>query len=416
MMKRPCRRINMGLLGLLLLLVLRTGISSATTPDSWAPFDSPWFDKVSSSEGLPPAIVTALAQDRQGLLWIGTMVGLGRYDGYRTQMFDMRGKNGQRLPDAYVRCLLALPDGGMLIGTNAGGLVRFDPDTNTFHRYPTGANGTSDPKIFALDDDHAGGVWIATDQGLDHLDLRTNVIRHIDTGSETAPRNFTVMQDRAGNVWLGNNNGLFVRRAGDHRFVRPIYPSGTVSAVLENQIWAIQEDSAGRLWVGSGQAGAVYRGTDGQWHPIPGFSGYLHGAQHATVRDIEEYVPGTMWIATDGEGVLAYSAGDARTRWIDHDPAQDSSLPGDSVRALLRDRSGNVWAATDLGLARTYPAARNAFTVLPSPLQQNALGDTSVRGIYVDSRGLIWIGLSAGRIDMIDLKTGQMHHLRLDGV
>ena len=416
MTTRPCRRVNMGLLGLFLLLVLRAGASPVAAHDPWAPFDAPWFDKVSSAEGLPPAIVTALAQDRQGLLWIGTMVGLGRYDGYRTQMFDIRGKDGQRLPDAYVRCLLALPDGGVLIGTNAGGLVRFDPNTNTFHRYPIGANGTSDPKIFALDDDRAGGVWIATDQGLDHLDLRTNAIRHVATGSEAAPRNFTVMQDRAGNLWLGNNNGLFVRRAGSSRFVRPIHPSGTVSTVLENQIWAIQEDSAGRLWVGSGQAGAVYRDTDGQWLPIPGFSGYLHGSQHATVRDIEEYVPGTMWIATDGDGVLAYSAGDTQIRWIDHDPARDSSLPGNSVRSLLRDRSGNLWVATDLGLARTYPAARSAFAVLPSPLEQNALSDSSVRGIYVDSRGLIWIGLSAGRIDMIDLKAGKMHHLRLGGV
>ena len=416
MMTRPRRRVNTGLLGLLLLLIFCAGASSAAVHDPWAPFDTPWFDKVSSAEGLPPAIITALAQDRQGLLWIGTMVGLGRYDGYRTQMFDIRGKDGQRLPDAYVRCLLALPDGGILIGTNAGGLLRFDPATNTFRRYPIGANGTSDPKIFALDDDRAGGVWIATDQGLDHLDLHTNTIRHVATGSETAARDFTVMQDRAGNLWLGNNNGLFVRRAGSDRFVRPPYPPGSVATVLENQIWSIDEDSAGRLWAGSGQAGAAYRDSDGRWHPVPGFSGYPDGTQHPTVRDFQEYAPGTMWIATDGSGVLAYSIGDAQTRQIDHDQARESSLPGNSVRSLLRDRTGNVWVATDLGVARTYPDAGSAFAVLPSPLEPNALSDISVRGIYVDRRGLIWIGLSAGRIDMIDLKTGQMHHLRLDGV
>ncbi len=416
MMKRLRRRLDMGLMGLFLLLVFQAGASAAATHDPWAPFDTPWFDKVTSADGLPPAIITALAQDRDGLLWIGTMVGLGRYDGYRTQMFDIRGGDGQGLTDAYARCLLALPDGGVLIGTNAGGLLRFDPTNNTFHAYPIGTNGTSDAKIFALADDHAGGAWIATEQGLDHLDLHSNAIRHVATGSGTAPRDFTVMQDRAGNLWLGNNNGLFVRHAGSDRFVRPSYPSGTVTTVLENQIWAIREDNAGRLWAGSGQAGAVYRDTDGQWHPIPEFSGYLHGAQHATVRDFQEYVPGTMWIATDGGGVLAYSPGDAQIRQIDHDPARDSSLPGNSVRALLRDRTGNLWVATDLGLARTYPGSRSAFAVLPSPLEQNALSDTSVRAIFVDSRGLIWLGLSAGRIDMIDLKNERMHHLHLDGV
>ena len=413
-MKRPARCHWLALFGLLL-LVFHVGPGHASGTDPWAPFEAPWFDKVSNAEGLSPSIATALAQDRDGLIWVGTMVGLGRYDGYRTQMFDMRGDDGKGMPDAYVRCLLALPDGSLLVGTNAGGLLRFDPATNTFRIYPTGPGGTSDRKIFALADDHAGGAWIATEQGLDHIDLASNAIRHVETGSEAAPRDFTVMQDRAGNLWLGNDNGLFVRRAGSKHFVRPAGVNGVAATVLQNQIWAIHEDGAGRLWAGSGQAGAAYRDRDGQWYPVPEFSGYRHGTQHATVRDFVPIAPDTMWIATDGSGVLAYTPGDASPHEIQHDPAIDSSLPGDAVRALLHDRSGNVWAATDLGLARTYPEARTAFAVLPSPLQQNTLSDTSVRGIYVDSRGLIWIGLSAGRIDMIDLKIGRMSHLHLEG-
>ena len=408
------RRSWLGLIGLIL-LACHTGPGSAAASDPWAPFDAPWFDKVTSAEGLPPSIITALAQDRRGLLWVGTMVGLARYDGYRTQVFDSRGSISRSLPDAYVRCLLALPDGGLLIGTNAGGLVRFDPATGDFHPYPAGAGGISDRKIYALADDHAGGAWIATEHGLDHLDLRSNAITHLKTGGATAPRNFSVMQDRAGNLWLGNNNGLFVRYADSHAFVRPDFPAGTVATVLDNQIWAIHEDEAGGLWVGSGQAGAAYRDSRGQWHPIPGFSGYPDSAQHTTVRDFIEEAPGKMWIATDGAGLLAYAPGDSSVRQIHHDPAIDSSLPGDVVRAVLRDRSGNIWAATDLGLARTRPDARTAFSVLPSPLEPNTLRDTSVRGIYVDSRQLIWLGLGSGRIDMIDLKQGRMSHLELGG-
>lgn len=406
--------------GLILLLVLLAGMgsshaSSNVKGDPWLPFDSPWFDKVSGSEGMPPSIVTALGQDRRGLIWVGTMVGLARYDGYRTQVFDSRGSDGKRLPDAYVRCLLALPDGGLLIGTNAGGLVRFDPDTSRFTTYPVGQGGTSDRKIYGLADDHAGGVWIATDEGIDHLDLRSNQITRLKTGGDTARRNFSVMQDRAGNLWLGNDNGLFVRYAGSEAFVRPPHPGGVVATVLNNQIWALSEDFAGRLWAGSGQAGAAYRDTDGSWHAVPGFSGYLHGRQQATVRHFLPLANGSMWIATDGNGVLSYATGDARVRTIDHDAAIASSLPGDSVRDLLQDRSGNIWVATDLGVASTNPSARAAFSVLPSPLSQNTLSESSVRAVHVDTRGLIWLGLGSGRIDMIDLQAGRMTHLQLGG-
>ncbi|MEO8998990.1 MAG: two-component regulator propeller domain-containing protein, partial [Rhodanobacter sp.] len=402
---------RLSLVGLLLLFFLCGPVSAGSDP--WAPFDAPWFDQASTAEGLPQSIITSIAQDQRGLVWVGTMVGLARYDGYRTQVFDTHSGSNPGLPDAYVRSLLALPDGGLLIGTNAGGLVRLDPATNRFHSYPIGANGTSDSKIYDLADDHVGGVWIVTDAGLDHLDLRTNVITRVQTGASAAPRNFSVMQDRAGNLWLGNNNGLFVRRAGATTFERPTYPTGTVASVLGNQIWAIHEDRAGRLWVGSGQAGAAWRDTDGQWHPVPGFSGPRNGAQQSTVRDLLEVAPDTMWIATDGSGVLAYTVGDSQPRQIKHDAAIASSLPGDSVRGLLQGRSGNIWVATDLGLARTNPNARTAFSLLPSPLEQNALSDASVRGIYVDTRGRIWLGLGSGRIDMIDLKTGRMSHLQL---
>lgn len=410
------RHACLSLVGLFLLLFFRIGpVNASTGNDLWAPFDTPWFDRVGSAEGLPPSIITSIAQDQRGLIWVGTMMGLARYDGYRAQVFDNRSSSHQGLPDAYVRCLLTLPDGDVLIGTNAGGLVRFVQATNSFQTYPIDANGTQGRQIYALADDHAGGVWVATDQGLDHLDARTNKITKIKTGVDIAPRNFSVMQDRAGNLWLGNNNGLFIRYAGSATFVRPEHLAGIAAKVLSDQIWAIHEDAAGRLWVGSVQAGAVYRDTDGQWRLVPDSSGHPGSTRQSTVRDFLEVRPDTMWIATDGSGVLAYSPGDARPRTIDHDAAIASSLPGDSVRALLQDRSGNIWAATDLGLARTDPSARMAFSILPSVYGQNALSAPNVRGIYVDTQGRIWLGMQSGRIDLIDLKAGRMNHLQLGG-
>lgn len=409
---QPRRWRALHLIGLLLLLCMPVHAQSS---DPWTPFDAPWFDRVGIPDGLPHSITTSVAQDRSGLIWIGTMGGLVRYDGYRLQVFGAGSHTASGLPDAYVRSLLALPDGSLLIGTNAGGLTRFDPADNSFHAYPVGAGGLSDRKVYALADDRAGGVWIATEDGLNHLDLRSGAIRRIDTGPAAAARNFSVLQDRNGDLWLGNNAGLLVRRAGTDAFVRPTPSDTTAATVLADQAWAIMQDREGRLWVGSVQAGAAYCDTDGSWHGVPGFSGYPNGTRHPTVRGFLQNRAGKVWIATDGSGVLEYAPGDIGVRKIDHDPAVPSSLPGDSVRALLQDRSGNIWAATDLGIARNNPQARTAFALLPSPLEQNALSDTNVHSIFVDTQGRIWLGLGAGHIDVIDLAAGRMHHLHLDG-
>lgn len=416
-MRRWSRRIpGGGLLLMLLACLLAVPAARAWTgADPWAPFLTPWFERVGTADGLPHSVTTAVVQDRRGLVWIGTMGGLVRYDGFRMQMYDAQGK-GTDLPDAYVRSLLALPDGGVLVGTNAGGLARFDPVGNRFRTYPTGVGGTSDRKIYSLAADGTSGAWIATDRGLDHLDLAHDTITHVDTGDAAAPRNFSVLQDRQGDLWLGNDRGLFVRRRSAQDFVRPpATDDAAVATVLRNQTWALHEDASGRLWVGSGQAGAAYHDTNGRWHGVPGFSPTPAQGNFATVRAFAESGDGTEWIGTDGNGVLSYRAGDPAVRHIAHDAAQPSSLPGDSIRGLLHDATGNLWVATDLGVAHTNTRARMVCTLLPSPLDARGLADANVHAILVDSRQRIWLGLGNGQIDLIDPSAGTIRHLQLDG-
>jgi len=403
----------------LLVLLAAPARSLARDNDPWAPFDTPWFDRLGVTDGLPHSITTVVEQDKRGLIWIGTLSGLVRYDGYRMQVFT--GSSGRKndLPDAYIRCLLTLPDGSLLVGTNAGGLSRFNPLDNTFRNYPVGRGGTGDRKIYALSPDGTRGVWIATERGVDYLDLATNRITAVPLEPSMSPRSFSILQDHEGALWVGNNGGLFVRKAGEKTFKRPEHPADAsgVDVVLNDGIWALLEDREGRLWAGSTQSGAVYRDETGHWHAIPGFSGYQRDrSRRPTVRDFNEMGGDVMWIATDGDGVLAFDVVTNTLHAIAHDTAMPSSLPGDSVRNLKQDAAGNVWVATDLGVARYDPNARRAFALLPSSNDKRSLANTNVRGIFVDSHQRIWLGLGSGHVDVIDLGAASIRHLELGGV
>jgi diguanylate cyclase (GGDEF)-like protein len=404
---------------LLLALVLLPAWRALGASDPWQVLEQQWFDTVDMADGLPHSVTTALAQDRSGVLWIGTMGGLVRYDGYRTQVFDTADTARGGLPDTYVRCLLELPDGSLLVGTNAGGLARFDPRSGRFRSYPIGRGGTSNRKIYALAADGDRGAWIATDHGLDHLDIASDRIAPVATGPEADPRHFAVYQDRAGNLWLGNNKGLFERRAGRHDFVRQTAANDAVERVLHDEIWALREDAEGRLWVGSVQMGAAWRDRDGSWHAVPGYTVPAGAPRLATVRDFAEVAPGQIWMATDGRGILRYApgagAGAGALRPLTHDLSQPSSLPGNAVRALLLDRAGNVWAATDLGAGRSNARPSIAFALRPSLDAAHSPAAPNVRSILVDARQRIWLGETAGRIDVIDLAAGDVRHLQLAG-
>ncbi|MFC7609594.1 two-component regulator propeller domain-containing protein [Teichococcus aestuarii] len=99
---------------------------------------------------------------------------------------------------------------------------------------------------------------------------------------------------------------------------------------------------------------------------------------------------------------------------IQHDPALPVSPSGDAVRAMLRDRSGNVWIATERGVNRHDTQARAVLSVLPSPLSPLTLSDQNVHSVAVDRQGRARLGLGQGRIDVLDPATGALHRLQLE--
>src|ERR1035437_3668573 len=68
--------------------------------------------------GLPQNTVQALAQTRDGFIWLGTEVGLVRFDGNSFAVFDKHSTPA--LPGSDVRCLLETRDGALWIGTSEG--------------------------------------------------------------------------------------------------------------------------------------------------------------------------------------------------------------------------------------------------------------------------------------------------------
>src|SRR5690606_17277354 len=79
---------------------------------------SPFFSTLTSRDGLPSNIISAVAQDRHNFIWIGTANGLCRYDGYRFKTFK-REESEKTVPDNEISALLV--DGDYLwVGTWRG--------------------------------------------------------------------------------------------------------------------------------------------------------------------------------------------------------------------------------------------------------------------------------------------------------
>ncbi len=384
----------------------------------WGAFPALAFSELTTEDGLPHDVITAVAQDSAGLLWIGTQAGLARFDGYRLRVWEADAEQPGSLPDNYVRVMLPLSGGAMLLGTGAAGVVLYDPASNSFRRIisPDGDPGRVLAIAPALDG-RGDAAWIAADGGLFRWDASASTLTRLevplDDGGAVNPRLFAVHQDKNGDLWLGGVSGLLHRKAGQSRFTR-VQADGEAGTVLASEIWAITRDSVGRLWVGSGDSGVIWLDpADGRPRAWPRLTGPDGLAGRRTIRGVTEVPGGDLWIATDGAGLLILDPRTGGVRQERHDPVLATSLNSDRLRAAAVDRAGNIWVPTNQGLERHDPFAARVRIIPSSPLKPLSLTSAEVLSTLFDGPGRVWVGQSDGNIDVLDLPGQQLHRLHL---
>ena len=149
------------------ILAFPAGVS-AQTPDG-----DLRFTRLNLADGLSHQNVSAILQDRNGVMWLGSDDGLNKYDGYHFTVYYPDFENANSLSAGTIQALYQDAEGILWIGTWGGGVTRFDPATEQFTRYQyaeENPHSLSNDMVYAITEDRAGGLWIGTEDGLNRFD------------------------------------------------------------------------------------------------------------------------------------------------------------------------------------------------------------------------------------------------------
>ncbi len=367
------------------------------------------FQTLSNANGLSNNTVMALAQDRTGFIWIGTLGGLNRFDGYGTRTFEHDPHDPGSLPNGFVRALLPASDGGMWLGTHTAGVAYYDPRSDRFTTLGAGPDGLGHVQVYALAPDGQDGVWVATVAGLDHVGRDLVVHERVRPGEQGFPEGyvFSIFRDRAGTLWAGTEKAVARRAAGAGRWQVLRGADGDSTYALATGTWSFFEDPGGRMWIGTNGGGvvSVAPGEDAA-RSHPSLTGRDTPLGRATVRGIVEERPGVLWISLFGGGVVEYDTGQDRLRLFRADPNVPGALKGNFTRGIMKDRGGVVWVATNMGVAW--------HNSIPSGVASIALGQTrgfsgrDAWSLWTAPDGGLWLGLDDGGLDRLDLSSGHI--------
>ncbi|MFP7722289.1 EAL domain-containing protein [Lysobacter sp. A3-1-A15] len=351
-----------------------------------------YFERLGGEEGLAQNTVTALAQDGDGFVWVGTQGGLHRYDGQRYALFRHVPRDPDSLPDSYVTGLSV--DGQALwVGSYGEYVARFDLASGRVRRYASADQDATGRHVRAVLA-HGGSVWIGTGRGLERLDPRTGARTTVLTLDPTqANGRQALLADPRRGVWYATPAGLY--RISDDLTARRI---GGQSPAL-----SLAWDRSGRLWVGGGDG--LYRlHSDGRrlvpaWLQPAGLPG-------GAVNAITQAPDGRLWLAVGFHGLRRLDPESGRSEPIVEGPAITASLPENGIEELMVDRGGILWVGGQLrGVSVTDPlGARFRYVFDDGGGRLDAIiSDNSTRALHQGHDGALWVATDNGRLRRYDL-------------
>jgi signal transduction histidine kinase/DNA-binding response OmpR family regulator len=315
------------------------------------------------------------------------------------------------------------------IGTWYHGLRRFDRNTQTFKSFRYAANdprSLSHNHVFSIFEDHAGALWIGTENGLNQFDRTTATFtRHqhdLDDPqslSDNAVR--AIYEDRSHTLWIGTERGgLNKRSRSGEAFRNHRHEPNNPRSLSDNEVLSIHQDRDGVLWIGT-FAGGLNRFDPAKRE----FEVYRHepnnryGVSHDRVMSIFEDRKGTLWVGTQG-GLSRLNREDRKQvefKNHQHDPGNSLSVSNSRILSIYEDRAGVLWIGTwGDGLNRFDRKAETFKNYQHDPNNDQSLRNNDIQAIYEDpdeAGKALWLGTFAG-LERFDRETETFQYYQLD--
>lgn len=325
-------------------------------------------ETVDSYPGTTYTPITAILEDEQGALWVGTMSdGLKRMTG--RSMRGLSSKDG--FPDDFIHSFFEDRDGNLWVGTDTAGLVELkEAAVGNIARN----NGLPENTVHAVLEDDEGSLWVGTrNSGLCRM-RNDRVVEIIDKKSGlSSNRTRVLFKDNAGGLWIGTEgNGVNILRKGKITLLT------TEDGLPSDYVTAVLQDRAGTLWIGT-ESGIV-RFSGGRIRMGDSSTGLIN--QH--IRVLLESREGVLYVGTK-QGLYKFSG---QSFELIDDKSADSKL---DVISLYEDKEGILWIGTNgRGLSRWFDGKMTSWTT------KEGLVDNYIFSINEDNSGNLWMSTSKG--------------------
>jgi signal transduction histidine kinase/ligand-binding sensor domain-containing protein/DNA-binding NarL/FixJ family response regulator len=415
------------------------------------------FSKLNTYNGLSHNQVSAILKGPDGFLWVGTMSGLDRYDGYSFKTFRKKANDTTSLLNNFVLSLYELPDGKMWIATRGGPCI-YDSRSEKFAAgydgylkslglpagtitdVVKGGNGrhwflydslylymyssidkkarsfrqhlSHAAKIASLKETSDGKVWIVYQDGLlQEYNMDLNKVIFSSAALQTLTREdkaYDLFIDSDGDIWLwAINSGAFLFHPQDNS-IKHFNEKSFPSKLNTNLVSQVVQDNNGLIWVATDHGGInlIDKKNNSGVGYLLNDPKDLRSLSQNSITTMHKDDNGIIWLGTYKQGVNYLNSNIVGFPHYRHQESNAKSLPFDDVNRFVEDKLGNIWIGTNGGGLIYFDRKNNTFKqYLHDPTNKNSLSSNVIVSLCMDHEGILWIGTYFGGLNRFDGKT-----------
>ena len=400
---------------LLIPLLCLTGISGIYAQKRYSR-----FNYLTVNDGLSSNRIRCIHKDRKDYLWIGTDVGLDKYDSYQLKKYRHIDNIPGTVSSDILTCIYEDREQNLWIGTYDG-LNLYNRSGDNFKVFKNKIDKSTSLNsncITGIVEDKNGILWVVTDGSClnrwnpDNQSFTRYPFESMRHALSVRPSRMAAV-DSKGHIWIGSiSRGITRFDPETGLFTKFDDPSVELSNFSYKSLYIDNQD---KIWIATDGIGFFsYDPATNKFEHF-GLKGDGKGTNLNFVLDIIPEDDRYLLLAVDQGGINRFDKVSATFDYIMYDNTNDAGLNNNGIWCFHRDNEGILWIGTSGGGINYYYPEKERFNLFthnnndPKSLSYNFTGS-----LYEDHEGLIWIGTDGGGLNIFDPQSGKFDIFKHD--
>jgi signal transduction histidine kinase/ligand-binding sensor domain-containing protein len=378
------------------------------------------FSYLTVNDGLSSNRIRCIYKDSENYLWMGTDVGLDKYDSYDVKKYRHSDNVSSTISSDILTCIYEDHNKSLWFGTYDG-LNLYDPAHDNFVVYKNDradTNSINSNSITGIVEDKKGNLWIVTDGScLNKWDpVNKSFLRYPFEpqrhGLSVRPSRMAAL-DSKGFLWVGSLSPGITRfdpeTGSFKKFDDPSVDFGNYSYK------SLYIDKDDKIWIATdGKGFFSYDPSKNEFEHF-GMNGDGKGTNLNFVLDVIPENDRFILLAVDQGGINRFDKVFKTFEYIMYVNTNDAGLNSNGIWCFHRDKEGILWIGTSGGGINYYNPKKERFKLFThNSNNPKSLSYNFAVNFYEDHEGKIWVGTDGGGINVFDPETSEFKVFRHD--